>query len=298
MTKKTLEHTFNVETPARVHISNVRGLIDIRRGDDDKVVVSAIKYLDSGDADQTKIEIVQESDGLVRVETRQRARGFWRFLGWSTRPCRVDYTLHVPHQCTLKVVCVASSAKIDGLEGEFRFKTISGNIRLSDLSGKIDLSSISGEVDAEYLSGPVHLDTISGDVHITQSRLPSFKAATKSGDITLETTIGAGPYRFKSISGDVNLIVPANTRCEIDFNSLSGDLKSHLPQHIALGEVQVNSASIRFNSISGDLQIDPSDQLAEFDLNLAEARRELLERIDRGELPVDEALGKLSAIRR
>jgi DUF4097 and DUF4098 domain-containing protein YvlB len=186
-------------------------------------------------------------------------------MGWFSirrRPCRVDYALRVPRDCSVKVRCVSSKATVEGLVGEFDLDTVSGSLKLSDLEGKLRLHSVSGKIGGERVSGPVLLDTVSGKVRLIDSALPSVEASSVSASLVLGTLLGEGPYRFKTVSGGVRLVVPAESGCDVEVRSLSGRLRTSLPITRSWGrnqrknvEIRGGGPAIRFNSVSGDLRL-------------------------------------------
>ena len=100
---------------------------------------------------------------------------------------------------------------------------------LAKLSGPLKLGAVSGDIDGTQLTGLLDLNTVSGRVHLTKSNFPSADASTVSGDLTLETPVAEGPYRFSSVSGSVRMLVPVDTRCNVELNSVSGSIRSSLP---------------------------------------------------------------------
>ena len=134
MSDETIEKTFQVSDPARLTISNVRGSITIQPGTTNVIQVKAVKHgnFDSG---RYSIEIAQDSDGSVRVETRSNETLF----GFFSQPPKVEYTLIVPPGIQLSASGISSSLSVSGLNGEFRLKTVSGNMDLADLSGQFKI---------------------------------------------------------------------------------------------------------------------------------------------------------------
>ena len=70
MSTEVIEHTFEVEAPAHLRISNVRGHVDIQPGDEGTIRVTALKHSGSGNNGNTQIIVKQESDGLVVAEAK------------------------------------------------------------------------------------------------------------------------------------------------------------------------------------------------------------------------------------
>ena len=323
MSDETIEQTFQVTAPARLKISNVRGSIVVLPGDPGVIAIKAVKHANTGSSRQTNIEMTQEADGSVRVETRSD-EAFLSFLSLS-HPCKVDYTAHVPQGITLDTSGVSCSLNVSGLEGVFHFNTVSGDIELAELNGPIKLNAVSGDVNGSKLVGTLNLETVSGNARLADSNFPSTDANTVSGDLVIQTSLAEGPYHFNSVSGDVHVVVPADTRCTAKISSVSGSIRSSLPStatRLSNGskatEIQGGGTKVRLSSVSGDLSIEtegapatavpvvpatpeapippvppipsipPIPPAAPIQPALSTA--EILQLIERGEMTVDEAL--------
>ena len=261
MSIETLEQTFNVSSPARLKLSNIRGSVEILPGEAGVLTVTATKHSENGDPGRTKIYLGQAADGEVTVETRFQD-AWWAFFSFS-RPCQVDYQVHIPPMCEIDASCVSSSLAVRSLEGKYKLSTVSGGISLEDLTGEMKISSVSGEISGVKLAGALHLNTVSGEVRLVESSLTSTDLTTVSGEIRLQTELTNGPYRFHSVSGHVWLSVPVDTRCSLDLHSVSGSINVNLPvtrQKIAGGyssfEVQGGGVRITANSVSGSLFVE------------------------------------------
>ena len=278
MPNEILEKTFTVSAPARLVLSNIRGSVDIRPGVDDLITVKAEKLVNTGDAERTVIEMTQEPDGSVKVKTDFPE--IW--YGWlfGSKPCKVNYTITAPRTCALQVNGVSNEVFAEGFEGDASFKTVSGGMKvrslngslsfdsvsgdmdLSDLTGKLRMNTVSGEINGTHLSGTLSLNTVSGDISLEESDLPSVTARAVSGEVTLETGLGDGPYTFNSVSGDLKLKVPEDTHCTAKLQSMSGDLSVKLPvdsvsRHNGMQTIDVQGGGVKvyLNSISGDMRI-------------------------------------------
>jgi DUF4097 and DUF4098 domain-containing protein YvlB len=195
-------------------------------------------------------------------------------------PCRVDYVVQAPRKCFIKINGVSSQALAEGFEGEFSFhsvsgemtlrnltgpvkvNTVSGAVELADLTGDLHLTTVSGKVSGKRIDGPVHLNTVSGQVALDESSLTSVDATTVSGRMEYQTAFGAGPYRFNSVSGDVELVVPSETHCSAELHAISGKLFSKLPAtSIAqqngnqTTEIQGGGVKVYLHSVSGNLSL-------------------------------------------
>jgi hypothetical protein len=275
---ETIEKTFNVSSPARLNLSNIRGSVEVRAGEDGIIHVIAVKQTGSGDAKRTEVELSQEADGTVKAATHFPEAGWGWLIG--SFPCRVDYEVRAPRKCSLKINGASNETSAGGFEGEFSFSsvsgemtlrdltgpvkvnTVSGEMELADLTGELRINTVSGEISGKRLSGPLHLDTVSGKVSLEESDLPSAEATTVSGEMTYQTALGEGPYRFNSISGDVELMVPSEARCSAELRAISGKLSTKLPatstsRHNGNQTVEVQGGGVKvyLNSVSGNLSL-------------------------------------------
>lgn len=278
MSEENFEQVFQVSGSARLEVSNIRGSTEIRTGADGVISVKTVKHGNTGDAKRTEIELTQEADGTVKVKTRFPEIQW----GWLTgsQPCKVDYVITAPRACTLKVNGVSNDSLVEGFDGDASFNSVSGDLTLSDLhgtlkintvsgdlelanlTGELRLNAVSGDIRGKNITGPVHLDTVSGEAEFDEANLPSVNATTVSGDMQFKTALGDGPYKFSSVSGEVELKVPAETHCSAELHSISGSLSVNLPatsisRHNGRQSVEVQGGGVKvyLNSVSGDLAL-------------------------------------------
>jgi DUF4097 and DUF4098 domain-containing protein YvlB len=326
MSIETIEHTFEVESPARLKVSNIRGHVDIQPGEEGVIHVTVEKHKGSMNNDKTQIIIGQESDGLVVAEAKHE-NSITNWFGLN-KPCKVNFTIRVPRNCSVKMNCVSSSAAIDGLEGSIDANCVSGKLELSNLVGEFDFSSVSGKITAENLEGPLEMNNVSGKVQISDSRISRMLGKTVSGSASIETPLTDGPYEFKSVSGNMSVITPDDTACTIHIKSVSGRAKVNLPVTSRSGahnkqviEVAGGGPEVRMKSVSGGLKVgspnfsesepesgsiqssdSSQDHLsAQRDEHLSsesdapdKSQMEILQEIERGEITVDEALKQMN----
>lgn len=296
MSIETREFTFNVPSPAQLKLGNISGSVVIEPGEDGIIYVLAVKQPGRGDADQTKIECVQSEDGAVSISTRFSDPG-WSFL-FGTQVNDIDYVVKAPRQSRLHINGVSNSLNVIGFEGDFSFKTVSGDMTITSLTGPLKIDSVSGDITGELLSCPCVIKTVSGDVNLRDSKLDSANIKTVSGDVNLQTGLSAGPYKFNAVSGDLRLVVPADSSCNVDMHSVSGDFSTNLPvtqsnhshgNHSA--RVGTGGVQVSLNSVSGDLMLEcfgNSPQVPE------KNSIDILSKIESGELSVEEALVQLN----
>ncbi len=265
---ETFDQTFSVSEPAQLKLANIRGSLLVRAGAPGQVHVYAVKHLGSGNAERTSVEIEQDADGQVCAQTRFR-EGMLAFLSLS-HPCKIDYVVETPPSSRVKASCISSSLTLDGLQGAFDLDSVSGSLELTNLSGDLCIQVVSGEVTGTRLAGSLDMDTVSGAVHCGESDFQQIKLGTVSGDVTLQTPLGSGPYTFNSVSGSVRLVVPDGTACSAQLNTVSGRLHTSLPVNTSRGQrglhqvdILGGGAPVLLKSVSGGLWIGPEDGQAQ-----------------------------------
>lgn len=301
MSTETIEHTFSVNAPARLSLANMRGSVEITAGEADVMYIQAKKHLESGEAEHTRVLIRQAEDGRVSAETR--FEGVNWFTLPTTKPCKVDYLVHIPRECDLQIKCVSSSLSVQGVSGTMNISTVSGALKLVDVTGSLQVKSVSGDISAEKVSAQLALETVSGDLLLTDSKLTRLEASTVSGDLFIQSLSSSSPVHLKSVSGDVALHVPEQTGLTIRSQSISGDVVTTLPvtqRQKSFGETRViiggGETPILHRSISGDLIIKGGGSVgspASAAEQESQGRMDILERIERGEMSVEEALHSL-----
>lgn len=167
---------------------------------------------------------------------------------------RVDFTIRLPQ-----------GVHLDG-------STVSGDVRARGLRGEVEVHSVSGDVEVRDATGPsLEAKTVSGDVLLEDISAALVGAETVSGDVRFSGDVKAkGDYDFQTLSGDVELRLPAGIGAEITASTFSGDFDSSFPiaskiqssrrgqrRRIAgtIGQGEGGGATIRVESFSGDVTI-------------------------------------------
>jgi hypothetical protein len=303
MDTRSYQQIFPSGSPARLVVENIRGSVIIRPTLEKQITVQANVNTQSGKVEHTLVEITQGSDQTVYAVTKINNTGF--LPGKTAFPCKVDYTIEIPADCDIKLNNVSSSALLEGLSGHFDIDMVSGNLGLTDVSGTFELKTVSGNLTALRLAGGLELSTVSGDVRMQNCQVEHIKAKTVSGNLTFDSPLKGGPFHFNSVSGDIHLIVPADTSCEITMNTLSGDAYvglsatyHHYSRKTRRITVQDGGAEVYIHTLSGDLNIVTTEQMKHPapDQPPQPAGKpgpdpmEVLDRIGRGEISVEEGI--------
>ncbi len=293
------EEQFSVGSPAVLRVKNIRGPVIVEPHDEPSIHILAIRRDETGNAQRTLVSLTQDANGDVLASTDYEEN----FFGIGN-PCEVHYTIRTPRNTHLRVRQVSGNTRAHGLAGKLKIKSVSGPIQVTDMEGELIIATVSGALEARALRGPLEVDSVSGRITVLESDLPEVLAKTVSGRMTVQTPLGAGPYKFTSVSGGVSLIVPAEQGCHVHGHTTSGQLRTDLPgtrgNHSRRSwELDLNGGGpeVRFKSVSGSLRIlnqpDSDPRGIKFQPEEAVDRMAVLEKVRSGEISVEEALRSL-----
>jgi DUF4097 and DUF4098 domain-containing protein YvlB len=141
-----------------------------------------------------------------------------------------------------------------------------------------------------------------------------FNCQTVSGDLTLDTPLQPASHNVaRTVSGNLHLRVPAGTGATVQMKSVSGTVRSDLPAEIIRsgrrhwqGRINGGGAEVELTTVSGDLTVEHSNTggavqtdtqapVAEDGESSRAATTEVLERLHRGEISVEQATEMLRA---
>jgi hypothetical protein len=322
------EKRFEVSGMPKVRVSNVAGEIDVTVGVPGEVFVRARKRVDGWSEERARrllenVEIRMELEGdQIVIEPRmfEQERG-WQELFRGGRVA-VDFDLRVPREAQIEARTVSGEISVTGTRGPIEVQSVSGEVNVTDVQGPMRLRTVSGDASVSSYSGQLEANSVSGEIQIERSRVRAADIVAVSGDVELDALYAsAGPAeaRLKTVSGDVELAL-GEADAEIDFKTVSGDAEVDGPARVEKEGrrdrriiVGAGGPHVRVKTVSGDLSIRMSKDGAPAAPPAAEgepmpmdapappapsaAAREILERVARGELSVEDAAAALDAAR-
>lgn len=263
---------------AHVSISNIKGSVTVTAWDRDEVHVG-------GQLGEGALPLaITGSDNDLTIKVK--AQGKSGFFSWGSDNAMSPSTLNVqvPRGVALNVDVVSAPLTIDGLDGgTLEVNSVSGRVRINartpslkvdSVSGRIeqaghaehaDLQSVSGDILAPALGGRAKLETVSGEIQARGGPWQALTLSTVAGDATVAGDLAdRGTINVDSMSGDVQLELPANVSATIHASSFSGDLRSEFggtqkKEHGPGSELSTTAGSgnghVSIESFSGDVRI-------------------------------------------
>lgn len=266
----------------RVIIGNVSGTVVVKSWAQEQVQIDAIKVCNvSSEAKAkenmalVKIEVTKNGN-IVQIETKYPENV--KNLNVS-----VNYVLSIPAMASIKVRNVSGSVEASDIGGLFEgnntsgkmivarigggvdCRVVSGGIQVSDVKGDADLKTVSGNITASRIKGSIDAETTSGNVTLTEIAEPkTVRAKVLSGKIAYDGQIVAGgKYSFESLSGSVQVSIPASAGFDLEAETFSGSINTDFPitmqgkidRKEIRGVVNNGGAALRIKAFSGSIEI-------------------------------------------
>jgi DUF4097 and DUF4098 domain-containing protein YvlB len=275
--------TESLAKDGKVILSNVSGKIEIQSWDQAQVKIDATKISDSSSLERAKencasvnIEVTK-SGNFVQISTIYPSH-FLRNVNVS-----VNYVVWVPDKASVNiksmsgVVAVTSiggslegnlvsgSVTLSKIAGSVDFRTVNGKIEIQDVGADIDVKTVSGGISATRVKGSVDAETTSGSIVLKEiSEAKSVRAKALNGRISYDGLLGAGSkFELETLSGGVDLTLPANASFELEAKTFSGHINSDFPITMSgnispkelRGVVNNGGSTLRLKTFSGSIDI-------------------------------------------
>ena len=263
--QKDVNEIRDVNKDVKIDISNISGSVSIVGWDKSEVKVEGtleedVKELEiEGNKSRLKIKV-----RIPRYRNNNHASAY--------------LVIHVPYQSQLDVSTVSAEIDINGIESrEMEVGSVSGSINadvecdiidLETVSGKINLSGKGKEVESSSVSGSLKVEgdfrkidcgTVSGRIKVEANNIENGEFGTTSGRIIFNGGVkGNGRFKFKSVSGSIDIALPGDVSAEFDISSFSGSIHNNLSRHQASGKRFGPGSDLQFVTGSGDIRISAS----------------------------------------
>jgi len=197
------------------------------------------------------------------------------------------YEVSVPFGTRVRASAVSGDVTVRGTAGETLVSTVSGDVEVRDAGNIVELHTVSGDIKASRLRGRIRANSVSGDI-AAEDINGELNGKTVSGGVELRGTLtgvefesvsgdfdfagdikGDGTYSVNTHSGDIRLVVPANTGLNLELQTFSGDVRPGFPITLQPGEqplgrrnrqtrftVNGGGPRVRLETFSGDIIIE------------------------------------------
>lgn len=290
------DRNYNVTGPIRLELNNASGDVDITGSADGRVHVRGEVRASGFGFDNPQKRL---NDTLANPPVEQKGDTIRIGKDMSRmRHISIAYTIQVPHDTKVSTNVASSAQTILNVTGPVTVRAVSGSIRLEKIerdaelttasgtitasnlgndlrvstsSGSVNISNVKGDVRANVVSGVIRIanpgarvDTsnTSGEVEI-QGASNDVKAHAISGLVSVQGNPSAGSYwDLKSVSGGVQLRVPATANFHFSAEAASGEIRTDVPivveeqgKHSLRAHMGSGGGRVEVHTASGEIRV-------------------------------------------
>lgn len=235
---------FPVESAPKISVKTINGNVDVYRNSaingvqvDLYVERSFSLWSGTRNLDNYRI-IIQKRGNHIIASVEDRSRG-----GSARRSGDIQFhfVVQVPADASTDLRTINGNIELDGVKGthflqnqngeifvnnsggEIRVLSATGSLKLNSLQGSIFAKTVTGEINIADNEGEVRVRSTSGSISVERMN-GNLAAATTSGNIVSDfTDVTTGIY-LETVSGNVNLTIPADNGYDIKGKALQFDI--------------------------------------------------------------------------
>jgi DUF4097 and DUF4098 domain-containing protein YvlB len=293
----TFDRTFNVTGPVRLELGSGSGNAEIRGSADGKVHVRGTVTRGGwslfGSSEKSVDEVVanpplEQHDNTIRIGKSM----------FGYRNVSIEYHVEVPKDTEVDATVASGGLTVDNVRGPVKansasgyvhvyrverdanINVASGSIEVSTIGGVLRVTSASGDIVIADVKGDLNASAASGSIKITNAS-DRIEASSASGEINVSGANGdlkvhavsgsihvsGDPstnhyWELKSVSGSVDLRVPANAGFLLSAEATSGDIRTGLPviieeqgKHSLRAHVGSSTGRVEVHTVSGAINV-------------------------------------------
>jgi DUF4097 and DUF4098 domain-containing protein YvlB len=215
-----------------VHIENMSGTVKVTGWDRAEVQVKGTighggELAFDGADKRTRIEVEPEHGNPMGIKS--------------------DLDVYVPAGSSVSVEGFQATITVAGVSGSVKAETVNGSLTQSGAARAVELQSVNGTIDSTKAGGRVHAEAVNGTVTIrdasgdleastvngkllvTGGSFDRAQLETVSGSVRFESGLSArGTLSVESVSGTVDLFLPASFGAEFSVSTFSGEIVNEL----------------------------------------------------------------------
>jgi DUF4097 and DUF4098 domain-containing protein YvlB len=236
------DETRPLNADAAVSLDNLQGRIEVSIWDRNEIRIEGQR------ADSTEGLSIEGDASDLSVEIEYPESRGW-FGGWGRGGGDSDLRVTLPAGVALDIDTVSAEVQVRGVAGrELVIDSVSGDVLVHSGAKSVEIDNVSGDIVVEMQAGDVAAESVSGDIEVRGAMDGRIQAEAVSGSILIESAAAARQVNAGVVSGDVHLRVGLQPGGRIQAESLSGDLELLLPAG--------TSAKLSASSFTGTIRSD------------------------------------------
>ena len=253
LSEETVDNEFDVSGATKLIVDVDFGNIEIVRGSDKKLGVTAYRKISANDEAQEKEYLqatpvrIAKQGNTVSVRARREHGSSWRSSGNTSTHAR--YSIRAPKELDAELStgggCISGSdfsgsCKAETSGGDLKFSRLRGPIRASTSGGKIDIEACDGAQILETSGGRItsaggggHLDVRTSGGSITVNDFAGdTKVETSGGKLALDNI--RGKLMGETSGGSITARIPAPVPADVKLETSAGRIEVAVPADAAL----------------------------------------------------------------
>lgn len=234
------EETFAVTPGAKLIVDVDFGTIDIGRGEDNQIAVSAYRKIEGPSEAQEKeylsfapLKMTREGNTVIVRARREHHGRSWNWSGQITTHAR--YAIRAPGELSAELATGGGEITATELSGSCKAETSGGNLKFIRTRGPLTASSSGGHIALEACDGALTVNTSGG------------KIDSLAGSGSLNASTAGGSIAVRNFNGDTKVETSGGT---LNLENIRGKL---------IGETSGGSISATIATpLSGDVRLETS----------------------------------------
>ena len=238
------DETRALNPDAEVSLDNLKGLIEVTTWERNEIRIAGKR------GEGTKDLLIEGDAASLRIKIDYPQSSGW--FGWGREGEASELRVTVPASVSVSVDTVAAEVDVRGVAGrELSIESVSGRVTVTTAATDVSVETVSGDATVEARSAELQVESVSGDVDVRGELADRVELEAVSGRLSLDSSGAAKHVTASVVSGDVSLRTRLQSGARLQAESLSGDLDVILPA--------TSSAAIEASSFTGTIRSDQGE---------------------------------------
>lgn len=224
-----VDQAFDVTGVPTITVDERNGTIVITRGEENKVVIHAVKRAATDDLLNTLNVVARQEGNTITIQTTGESDTGFPFFGHNRTA--VDYAIQVPARAEIGPVRSSNGRiEVTGIAGRLDLDTANGLITARDVDGTVTAQTSNGRVAVIGGRGMLQLRSSNGTVEVQNVQASGIDLHTSNGRITFNGSLAPGSKnRVETSNGPATLILPPESALNIDLRAGNGSVNVSFP---------------------------------------------------------------------
>ena len=223
--ERTLDRTFTVAPGGALVVDADGASVHVSGADANQVTVHMKFRGSDDDLAATKLDAVQNSDGVTVTMRHQEKRRWFNWGSWNSSGY-IEVT--VPRNYRVGVRTGGGDIQLADTTAPARLNTSGGDVTAKNVTANVELRTSGGGIHAENIKGDVDADTSGGDVRLLNVD-GKIRGNTSGGSVRVSLVGANRGITATTSGGDIEVTLPRATTGNVEATTSGGDISSDLP---------------------------------------------------------------------